>query len=103
MMVDLRKKMAEDREVLDKFIQLRSELITRLRAGHRGLSYAAKGSGSTSVAVVQRQTEELLPPPPDVLPFEEYAEKFDIHQMKSRGHPPAHECECTHNPSSCFT
>jgi hypothetical protein len=71
------------RDELDKFMALRGTLVARLTAGHRGFPQERE---QKTLSKTRRYSEELRPPAPDVLPWEDYAEKFDPSLMRKAGH-----------------
>ena len=87
----LREKMIADKDELDTFLDQRDKFIARQKEGnHRFPKDQSAGDKAPrvkrSIAKKKRYSEELLPPPLDALPYEEYKELYNEKLMKKAGH-----------------
>ena len=74
----------------------RDKLIARIREGKQGFGREPSGAASSSAAGPVRNKKEFVrarefaeslhPPPPDLLPWDDYKAKFDIKLMRQAGH-----------------
>ena len=85
----LREKMIADKDELDRFLDQREKFVSRQKSGFKGFGsdQNRKDRGvKRTICKKKRYSEELLPPPMDALPWEEYKELYSEKTMRKAGH-----------------
>ncbi len=84
-----RDHMLNNMDAMAEFMNLRRVVISRRLSGQCGFSYGDKGFATRAKkSLVSKRTykEALLPPAPDVLPWEDYKAMVSPNIQKSAGH-----------------
>ena len=78
--------MRQEKDALDAFMVDRALLIDRRKSGKRGFEQSRPETGvlKTTLKKRQRYTEALVPPAPQLVPYDEYIAKYE-RVMKKAG------------------